>query len=153
MVRQVASMVQSMVLLVFTVVLPILLAMGSYSLSTLMTLSLLQFSIIFLFSLAAWLDNFLLSGLWSGADKNANVLIDTLMPNTSGVGTQVLAITWVTWLLYTLAPLAFTYFLGAVGVKAGASVAGMIGNSGNAVGQEGSKGVSIAKKIVTKGKG
>jgi len=156
MVRQVAPMVQSMVLLVFTVVLPILLAMGSYSLPTLMTLSLLQFSIIFwgfLFSLAAWLDNFLLSGLWSGADKNANVLIDTLMPNTSGVGTQVLAITWVTWLLYTLAPLAFTYFLGTVGVKAGASVAGMIGNSGNAVGQEGSKGVSIAKKIVTKGKG
>jgi hypothetical protein len=156
MVRQVAPMVQSMVLLIFTVVLPILMAMGTYSLSTLMTLSLLQFSIIFwsfLFSLATWLDNFLLSGLWSGADKNVNVLIDTLMPNTSGIGTQVLAITWVTWLLYTLAPLTFSYLLTAVGIRAGNTLGQSIADGGNSSGAAAGKGVGVAKKIVTKGKG
>lgn len=155
MVRQVAPMVQSMVLLIFTVGLPIFLLLGSYSLQTLVALTLLQFSIIFwgfLFSLAAWLDNFLLSGLWSSADKNVNVLVDTLLPNTSGVGTQILAITWVTWLLYTLAPLAFTYFLGVVGVRAGEQITQTIGRDSGAIGGAGGKGVGIAKQIITKGK-
>jgi hypothetical protein len=156
MVRQVAPMVQAMVLLIFTVGLPLFLTMGSYSLQSLVALSLLQFSVIFwgfLFSLAAWLDNFLLSGLWSGADKNINVLVDTLLPNTSGLGTQILAITWVTWLLYTLAPLAFTYGLGVVGVRAGERVANMVGNSSASVGGEGGRGVGVAKQLLTKGKG
>src|SRR5690606_2472692 len=138
MVRQVAPMVQSMVLLIFTVGLPLFLAIGSFSLKNMIALTLLQFSIIFwafLFALAAWLDNFLLSGLWSGADTNANMLMDTLMPNTSGVGTQILAISWVTWMLYTLAPLVFTYCLGVVGVRAGTVVSQAIGDAGSAVGK------------------
>ncbi len=155
MVRQVAPMVQSMVLLIFTVGLPLLLAMGSFSLKTMMALTLLQFSIIFwafLFALAAWLDNFLLSGLWSGADKNANMLMDTLMPNTSGVGTQILAISWVTWMLYTLAPLAFTYSMGVIGVRAGERITQIMGDSSSAAGGAAGGGVELAKKVVTKGK-
>lgn len=155
MVRQVAPMVQSMVLLIFTVGLPLFLLLSSYSLPSLVALSLLQFSIIFwgfLFSLAAWLDNFLLSGLWSSADQNANVLMDTLIPNTSGIGTQVLAITWVTWLLYTLAPLAFTYGLGVAGVRAGEKITQVMGSESGAIGGAGGKGVGVAKQIVTKGK-
>jgi hypothetical protein len=156
MVRQVAPMVQSMVLLIFTVGLPIFLTMGTYSLQSLMALTLLQFSIVFwgfLFSLAAWLDNFLLSGLWSSADKNINVLVDTLLPNTSGLGTQILAITWVTWLLYTLAPLAFTYGLGVAGIRAGERVTQLMGAESSAIGGAGGKGVGVAKQVVTKGKG
>lgn len=155
MVRQVAPMVQSMVLLIFTVGLPLLLAIGSFSLKNMIALTLLQFSIIFwgfLFALASWLDNFLLSGLWSGADKNANMLMDTLMPNTSGVGTQILAISWVTWMLYTLAPLAFTYCLGVVGVRAGDQVTRILGDSSSAAGGAAGGGVDLAKKVITKGK-
>jgi hypothetical protein len=155
MVRQVAPMIQAVVLLLFTVGLPLLMTMGSYSLKTLFALTLLQFSIIFwgfLFALASWLDNFLLSGLWSGADKNANMLMDTIMPNTSGVGTQILAITWVTFALYTLAPLAFTYFLGVVGIKAGSFAVNAINGSSNEVGNQSGVGVDAAKKVLTKGK-
>ncbi len=155
MVRQVAPMVQAIVLLLFTVGLPLLMTMGSYSLKTLLALTLLQFSIIFwgfLFALASWLDNFLLSGLWSGADKNVNMLMDTIMPNTSGVGTQILAITWVTFMLYTLAPLAFTYFLGVVGIKAGSLAANAINSSSNEVGSQSGVGVDAAKKVLTRGK-
>ncbi|PUA30396.1 MAG: hypothetical protein B0W54_07835 [Cellvibrio sp. 79] len=156
MVRQVAPMVQSMVLLIFTVGLPLLLAIGSFSLKNMIALTLLQFSIIFwgfLFALAAWLDNFLLSGLWSGADKNANMLMDTLMPNTSGVGTQILAISWVTWMLYTLAPLAFTYCLGVIGIKAGSLATNAINSSSNEISGQSGAGVGVAQKIITKGKG
>lgn len=156
MVRQVAPMIQSIVLLVFTVGLPIFLSLGSYSLSTLMSLSILQFSIIFwgfLFALASWLDNFMLSGLWSGADKNASVLIDTVLPSSNGLGTQLLAITWVTWAVYTLAPLVFTYCLGVVGMRAGAAVAQAINDGGNMAGNAAGKGVGMAKAVLTKGKG
>jgi hypothetical protein len=163
MARQVAPMVQSMVLLIFTVGLPIFLVMGSYSLQSLIALSLLQFSLIFwgfLFSLAAWLDNFLLSGLWASADKNANTLMDTLIPGANiasggGVATQILAITWVTWVLYTLTPVAFTYYMGAVGFKAGANIAQLAGGSGGAgaASSAGGSGVAVAKTLVTKGKG
>jgi hypothetical protein len=161
MARQVAPMVQSMVLLIFTVGLPIFLVMGSYSLQSLIALSLLQFSLIFwgfLFSLAAWLDNFLLSGLWASADKNANTLMDTLLPGANiasggGVATQILAITWVTWLLYTLTPLAFTYYLGVVGVKTGTALTNAIGEGSTQSASAAGKGVAVAKTIVTKGKG
>lgn len=161
MARQVAPMVQSMVLLIFTVGLPIFLVLGSYSLQSLFALTLLQFSLIFwgfLFSLAAWLDNFLLSGLWASADKNANTLMDTLIPGGNivgggGVATQILAITWVTWLLYTLTPLAFTYFLGVVGVRAGDKVTQVLGSESGNVAKAGGDGVGVAKQIITKGKG
>lgn len=156
MVRQVAPMIQAVVLLILTVGLPLLMTIGSYSLQTLIALSLLQFSIIFwgfLFALASWLDNFLLSGLWSGADKNANMLMDTIMPNTSGIGTQILAITWVTWSLYTLAPLAFTYFLGVVGLRAGKVLNDAIAVPSANIGTNSGAGVDVGKKLLTKGKG
>lgn len=155
MVRQVAPMIQAVVLLIFTIGLPLLMTMGSFSLKTLFALTLLQFSIIFwgfLFALASWLDNFLLSGLWSGADKNANMLMDTLMPNTSGVGTQILAIMWVTFMLYTLAPLAFTYFLGVVGVSAGKILNDAISMPSTSVSSNAGTGADLTTKIVTKGK-
>jgi hypothetical protein len=135
--------------------------MGSYSLQSLIALSLLQFSLIFwgfLFSLAAWLDNFLLSGLWASADKNANTLMDTLIPGANiasggGVATQILAITWVTWLLYTLTPLAFTYYLGVVGVRAGDKVSSLVNQDSSSASGAAGKGVAVAKTIVTKGRG
>lgn len=163
MVRQVAPMIQSVVLLIFTVGLPLFLAFGTYKLESLVSLTILQFSLIFwgfLFALASWMDNFLLSGLWSGSDTKATALLDTVGPTamfSQGIGTQILAINWVTWSLYTIAPLAFTYCLGVVGVKAGDGIVNAIGNNASQIGNKAGEGVKkvkqIATKVATKGKG
>lgn len=75
------------------------------------------------------------------------------MPNTSGVGTQILAVSWVTWMLYTLAPLAFTYCLGVIGIKAGSLATNAINSSSNEISGQSGAGVGVAQKIITKGKG
>ena len=80
------------------------------------------------------------------------MLMDTLMPNTSGVGTQILAIMWVTFMLYTLAPLAFTYFLGVVGVRAGTVVSQAIGDASESAGKPAGNAVDMVKTAIAKGK-
>lgn len=154
--RQTAPIIQAMILLVFTLSLPILMSISCYSLSSLMTLTLVQFSIIFwgfLFSLAAWLDNFLLSGTLGSADTNSSVLgmFGGGLGGAIDAASPILIMSWVTWALYTLVPLAFTYMLGAVGVRAGDSLAQSSGNASGGIGRQGGAVVGAAEGVATRG--
>lgn len=157
-VRQTAPIIQAIILLVFTVVLPLLMIIGGYSIQSLVALTMLEFSIIFwtfLFSLAAWVDNFLLTGLLSSAGSNMVSFMDTIAGPAGALDalTPMLVISWVSWALYTLVPLSFTYFLGVVGVRAGANIARAIEGDSASIGRQGGAGVGAIKTAITKGRG
>lgn len=129
--RKLAPALQAVTLLVFIVVLPILLTLGSFNLGNLVALSILQFSIIFwafLFAFAAWLDNFLLDSLLSFGDDGRTV-VGYVMPDAVH-NPDAMAISWVVRMCYYLLPLLFTYFLGVIGVNAGAHITTALNNAG-----------------------
>lgn len=128
--RMGAPIVQALVLLVFTCVLPILLTLGLYSVQNLVTLTILQFSIIFwtyLFALAHWLDNFFLEALVSQNDASAALYFIT-MPFVSGAeqtASELLIIKWITRFMYIFLPIIFSTLMGAVSVSAGSRLSMM----------------------------
>ena len=117
--------------MIFIVVLPILLTLGSFNLGNLVTLSILQFSIIFwsfLFAFAAWLDNFLLDSLLSFGDDGRTV-VGYVFPDATH-NPDAMAISWVVRMCYYLLPLLFTYFMGAIGLSAGTQISDAINKAG-----------------------
>ena len=142
-IRQVAPLIQAIVLLVFTMALPVLMTLGSYNLGSLIALTLVQFSIIFwsfLFSLAEWLDNFLMSGLLSVSDRGS--LLVAFVKGGSELEESALdrvAINWVVNACYLLVPLAFSWFVGVVGVRAGNAIAQGMNNPASSIGGAASK--------------
>lgn len=148
--RKIAPAIQSVVLLLFITVLPLLMTIGTFSLGNLVSLSILQFSIIFwgfLFAFAAWLDNFLLDSLLSFGD-DGRTLVGYVLPD-SVHNPDAMAISWVVRMCYYLLPLMFTIFLGAVGVKAGSNLNSTLAKSGQGAANQGSKGASnLALKLV-----
>jgi hypothetical protein len=129
--RKIAPALQAITLMIFIVVLPILLTLGSFSLGNLVTLSILQFSIIFwsfLFAFAAWLDNFLLDSLLSFGDDGRTV-VGYVFPDAIH-NPDAMAISWVVRMCYWLLPLLFTYFLGAIGHQAGTGITSALNKGG-----------------------
>ena len=158
--RKIAPALQAITLMIFIVVLPILLTLGSFSLGNLVTLSILQFSIIFwsfLFAFAAWLDNFLLDSLLSFGDDGRTVA-GYVFPDATH-NPDAMAISWVVRMCYYLLPLLFTYFLGSIGIQAGNQIAsainsaglGAAGKSSGLVGKWQNDGISKAKSLARKG--
>jgi hypothetical protein len=129
--RKIAPALQAITLMIFIVVLPILLTLGSFNLGNLVTLSILQFSIIFwsfLFAFAAWLDNFLLDSLLSFGDDGRTV-VGYVLPDAIH-NPDAMAISWVVRMCYYLLPLLFTYFLGSIGLAAGSNISDAINKAG-----------------------
>ena len=158
--RKIAPALQAITLMVFIIVLPLLLTIGSFSLGNLVALSILQFSIIFwsfLFALAAWLDNFLLDSLLSFGDDGRTV-VGYVLPDAIH-NPDTMAISWVVRMCYYLLPLLFTYFLGSIGIQAGNQIAssinsagiGAAGKTGGFTGKLQSNSISKAKSIGRKG--
>lgn len=129
--RKIAPALQAITLMIFIIVLPFLLTLGSFNLGNLIALSILQFSIIFwsfLFAFAAWLDNFLLDSLLSFGDDGRTV-VGYVMPDAVH-NPDAMAISWVVRMCYWLLPLLFTYFLGTIGIQAGNQIATSLNSAG-----------------------
>lgn len=112
-----APIIQAFALMMFVIVLPLLMLFSLYELGTLVSLTIVQFSIIFwsfLFSLALWLNNFLMSSLMDGR------WID--MVNTGDQPIEAMVILWIVRFTYLLLPLVFSALLGVVGRNLGLGI-------------------------------
>jgi hypothetical protein len=112
-----APVIQAFALMMFVIVLPLLLLFSLYELGTLVSLTVVQFSIIFwsfLFALALWLNNFLMSSLMDGR------WID--MVNTGDQPMEAMVTLWIVRFTYLLLPLLFSVLLGVVGNNLGLGI-------------------------------
>lgn len=159
---QAAPIVQSLIIMLFIIILPILLFLSMYSLETLLTLTIALFSLIFwtfLFALAYWLDNFLLGALDSSG-SNANTMLGILDGgsfsfNSEGIRGHSQAldiINWITRFMYIFLPVLFTSFMGLVGKGAGIGIGNVVENMGGSSARAGASGSNKAQSIATKGK-
>lgn len=118
-----APVIQAFALMMFVIVLPLLLLFSLYELGTLVSLTVVQFSIIFwsfLFALALWLNNFLMSSLMDGK------WID--MVNTGDQPMEAMVTLWIVRFTYLLLPLLFSTLLGVVGNNLGLGIEKGMGN-------------------------
>ena len=133
--RQVIPMVKSVALMMLAFILPFLLVTGMYSLGSIVTLSVIFFSLYFIHALLAvanWVDHFLITAVAQGYSWTDYIL----SPVDIGQGRLLLGI--LTGSLYVIAPMLWFYGLVFVGVSAGRSanslVSGMGGGAGAATG-------------------
>ena len=151
--RQVIPMVKSVAVLMLTFVLPFLLVVGMYKIGSIVTLSVVFFSMYFIHALLAvanWVDHFLLTAIAQGYSW-----IDFVLdPIALGQGRLLIGI--VTGSLYIVAPMIWFYGLVFVGVSAGRSansfVSGMGGGSAAGAGSA-NLGGGYAKKGFDKSAG
>lgn len=146
--KSAAPIVQAIVLMMLTLLLPLLMFFSLYELSTLVTLTVVQFSVIFwsfLFALAQWLDNFLLQAVMDQSDLN--VYWFTFMTSNT---TDILVITWITRAAYIALPIIFTTMMGLVGRNLAFNFSFGIDNLSKGAASAGSNGYSSAKSGVSK---
>jgi len=143
-----APQVQAFVLMLFVIVLPLLMFFSLYDIGTLVTLTVVQFSVMFwtfLFALAGWLNNFLLSALFT--ENWTSILTSSDQP------LEMLVTVWVVKFMYVVLPVIFSIMMGLVGSNLGSSLGAGL-NSG--MGGLGSKNVGkggLAAKQHFKGSG
>ena len=92
-----APQVQAFVLMLFVIVLPLLMFFSLYDIGTLVTLTVVQFSVMFwtfLFALAGWLNNFLLSALFT--ENWTSILTSSDQP------LEMLVTVWVVKFMYVV---------------------------------------------------
>jgi hypothetical protein len=109
-----APVVQACILMLFVIVLPLLMFLSLYDVATLVTLTVVQFSIMFwsfLFALALWMNNFLLSALFDGR------WLDML--NTGDQPMEMMLTLWIIRFMYVILPIIFSALLGVVGNNLG----------------------------------
>jgi len=153
--RQAAPIVQSLVIMLFICILPILQLLSLYSIETLVTLTVTLFSIIFwtfLFALAYWLDNFLLGALESAGADGSTMLSLRSISNPSNHSQELDIINWITRFMYIFLPLLFTSFMGLVTKGAVGSIGEMTGRMGKGSANAGGQGGATVQKIGSGGR-
>lgn len=145
-----APVIQAIVLMMFVVVLPLLMFLSLYDIGTLVTLTVVQFSVVFwsfLFALALWLNNFLLSALFG--DHWLDIL------NTGDQPMEMMVTMWIVKFTYVVLPLIFSALLGIAGRNLGLSiesqVTGMMHGVGGGAKSGAGKVYGASKKIINKG--
>lgn len=156
--------VQALVLMMFTLLLPLLMAFSLFDLGTLLRLTLVQFSIVFwtfLFALASWLDNFLLNALLLTAKNNISGKMIGYMDfrvgdNTFNQSTEAMVINWVSMFGYIGLPILFSLFMNLVGRNLGMSFSDIFNPVSGSVGKSSTSTTEMAqgaaKSLITKGK-
>lgn len=118
-IRSGAPIVQSIVLLMLTMMIPLIMLFSQFNLGTAVTLTVVHFSVVFwsfLFELAKWLDNFLLNAvLDKGTPDGALSSVGYLL--AYGGSTDVMAISYITMAAYVVLPIIFTSLMGLAGSK------------------------------------
>ena len=146
MIRQGMPIFQSLVLMIVIIVLPFLMIFSQYRLATLMTLTIIMFGLHFLnflWAVAYWMDNNLMSLMTEGG--RFGVFEPLANPVQSGI------LIWTSRLFYLIFPALYLIALGWVGINAGQLINAAEG-FGSAVKAPGAAGGAAAKQIATKGK-
>lgn len=140
-IRASLPMIQSFILLAITIGMPIVVLFSSYDIRAVITLSVMQFAVIFLsfwWELARWLDTWLLGTLygssthsmwnWAGIQNTQDDLIQNL----------------VVWTLFLVFPVLWFGMLTWTGIKAGTFISNAINTSTNKVSETTQKGMDFA---------
>ena len=127
-----APVVQSIVLMMLILTIPLIMLFSQFNLETAITLAVVHFSVVFwsfLFELAKWLDNFLLKAILDKhtPDGTLNTFQYLL---ASGSATDVLVISYITMAAYVALPLIFTSLMGIAGSRLAFNI-GIEGLSGS----------------------
>ncbi len=145
--KEAAPIIQAFVLMMFVIVLPLLMLLSLYDIGTLVSLTVVQFSVMFwsfLFALAYWLNNFMLSTMMTDDLTDFAVATETPL--------KIIILTWIVKFSYLLLPLIFSALLSVVGNNLGLSLAGRMEGMMHGVGKNaannGGKAGSIAGKTV-----
>ncbi|MEM8500659.1 MAG: conjugal transfer protein TraG N-terminal domain-containing protein [Pseudomonadota bacterium] len=147
--RETVAFAQGLLLLMFVSLLPFLLLFSMFRLQYILTLTVIYFAlhfVSFIWGLAYWLDNNLVSMLLHGEGL---VGIYTATMNATQVGTMI----WLQRFLYIVMPLTWVTMLGWVGFSAGRLMQDVnsVSQAGSAVTQAGAdKAVNVATTIATK---
>lgn len=156
--------VQALVLMMFTLLLPLLMAISLFDLGTLMRLTVLHFSLVFwsfLFALAAWIDNFLLDALLSTAKNNISGTMIGYMDfrvgdATFNQSTEAMVINWVSMFGYVALPILFSLFMNVVGRGLSLSFSEIMNPVSGSVGKASTSSSELLqeniKKAATKGR-
>lgn len=158
--KQGATIVQAIILMMFVAFLPLLLTISQFNIGTVVTLSVLFFSVIFwtyLFTLADFFENYLMESMvasWSDAKANEvsflNALQGGMFANESDL--NMLILKWIARMSYIGFPGIFTVLMGMIGYRAGNGLNGaMTSNLGNAAGAGGQT-VGMVQNLITRGK-
>ncbi|MDO3387982.1 conjugal transfer protein TraG N-terminal domain-containing protein [Gilvimarinus sp. SDUM040013] len=145
-----APMLRAILLMVITFLIPILLIASGYSVGAVVTLMLIKFSVYFwafLFAVAAWIDNYLLSA-WSGVvggDLSRWILVSS---NGGKMDMAVSALNFITRWIHILLPIIFTSLMGAVGAKAGGFDGALTGPGAREAGNAAESAPKDANRVV-----
>lgn len=145
-IRSAAPIVQALVLMMFTLLLPLLMMFSLYNIGKLIQLTLVHFSIVFwsfLFALASWLDNFLLAGIFSATDHS------TLSMDNMQDSTTKLVIGYITMFLYIALPVLFTSMMGVVGGGLAIGVSDMFTHAAGGLGDSAAAPAKAAQGAAT----
>lgn len=159
--RAAGPIVQALVLMMFTLLLPLLMAFSLFDLGTLLRLTIVQFSIVFwtfLFALAAWIDNFLLNALLLTAKNNiSDGVLYRVGDSILDQSTEVKVIDWIVMFGYVALPILFSMFMNMVGrnlsLSVGQAFDAVSGNAGQASTSSASLAQNAAISAVTSAAG
>lgn len=137
-----APVVQACVLMLFIIVLPLLMFLSLYDIGTLVTLTVVQFSVMFwsfLFALALWMNNFLLSTLFDGR------WLDML--NSGDQPMEMMVTLWIIRFMYVVLPLVFSTLLAVVGRDLGLGIENQMTNMTHGLGGGSKSGAGKVKDM------
>lgn len=140
--KQSLPMVQGLMLMVIVVCFPLIAVIGSYEVKTLITVTLIQFGVMFLsfwWELARWLDNWMLLTMYSSSAHPTFNFAGIMNDSDDGILSIVINT------MYIIFPIFFLGALGWAGVNVGGALSTMISRNSDSVRQSTSDGGSFSK--------
>jgi hypothetical protein len=131
-IRAGAPVVQSIVLMMLILTIPLIMLFSQFNLGTAVTLAVVHFSVVFwsfLFELAKWLDNFLLKAVMDKGTPDGAMSSLSYMLSYGGA-TDIMAINYITMAAYVALPLIFSALMGISGNKLALNLVGIDSLSG-----------------------
>jgi hypothetical protein len=148
-VRQALPMVMAILKMALIICVPLVLTFSTFDLKSVMTVSIVQFAMIFVdfwFQLGRWMDTTILDALY-GSDSPHGTLNPLLgMNNTQ----EDMLLNFVMGAMFIVLPMFWITALGYAGVSAGQALEGLVGGTKDAQ-AAGSKGADTARKVIKKG--
>ncbi len=151
--REAVPMVQALLMMLLVIALPFIVVFSKYSFSTIVTVTFIQFGVIFcsfLFALAYWLDNSLVTILFDE---------QTLMKESSAADRAKDVLNFMSATFYVAFPVLFMAIMSWAGIKVGEGMGNLMqdtiktSNVQQAGAAGGSMAVNAATTVVTKGRG
>ncbi|WP_066267399.1 conjugal transfer protein TraG N-terminal domain-containing protein [Hydrogenophaga palleronii] len=151
-VRQALPMVLSLLKMALVICIPLVLVVGTYDLKTVVTVSVVQFSLFFVdfwFQLARWIDSTILDALygWGWGWNRPHSNFDPVMGLNNAFGDMLL--NFVMGAMFIVLPTFWIMSLAWAGIRAGNVLQGLAGATGDAK-AAGGKGSGIAINAMSK---